>query len=77
MKYIRFESLGIILFDHHINHYDMATCVNDKPISAGFIERDFNTNKVVCAGNSISLKLSPLPDDTEKLYELFPQFEFM
>jgi hypothetical protein len=37
VKYINFENLGMVIFENQINHAEMASRLNDTPISAGFV----------------------------------------
>jgi hypothetical protein len=59
-KYVRLgEYDQIIIFPTIIEHSDFKSM---KPISAGFCY--VHTDKVVCFGNSISLGLKSMDDDT-------------
>ena len=61
-KYVRLEEYDeIIIFPQIIQHSDFK---NMNPISAGFCY--IHKDKVVCFGESISLRLSSKEDDTLK-----------
>lgn len=67
MKYIRHSQLGLILFKNDIIHSDMAYAIKGRVsgsiLSAGFI----NLKTLQCYGDSLSLNLSSLPEDTNLL----------
>ena len=73
-KYIRTVEDEIIVFPMRMKHTDFRKF---DPISAGFIELDYDGNKIVfkCTGKSIGLKLESNPEDTtlvnvyEELFE--------
>ena len=59
-KYVRLEQYNeIIIFPEIIQHSDF---ISMKPISAGFCY--VHSDKVVCFGESISLRLKSKEDDT-------------
>ena len=61
MKYVRLKDVNsIIVFPQIIQH---STFRGLEPISAGFCY--FGSKKVQCYGQSISLNLKALPEDTE------------
>lgn len=66
MKYINFKNIGIVIFGGHVSHSDMAQLIGDKPVSAGFFNAG-DTDYVSCYGESVSLKLTSDPADTEQL----------
>ncbi|MCI4435662.1 MAG: hypothetical protein JHC33_02455 [Ignisphaera sp.] len=73
-KYINFENLGMVIFENQINHAEMASWLNDTPISAGFVSlpnKDENGNIAHCYGESISLRLESRKEDTELLQRSF------
>ena len=64
-KYIRTKDNQIIVFSEAMKHSEFKSF---NPISAGFVA--FYTGAkgdpdVVCSGQSFSLNLKPLPDDTD------------
>lgn len=60
-KYVRLGGLDeIIIFPQVLEHSDFARL---KPISAGFCY--VNDKKVGCFGESFSLKLKSLPEDSD------------
>lgn len=59
-KYVRLERYNeIIIFPEVLEHSDFAHL---KPVSAGFCY--VNENEVRCFGDSFSLKLKSLPEDS-------------
>ena len=66
MKYIRFESAGIVLFRDGLSHKQLASHFPlDTPISAGFVR--YNGENLVCHGDSMTLELKSNEDDTKAL----------
>ncbi len=63
MKYINHEHLGIIVFGHHVTHFDMARELSGKISSAGFVGKDEQGN-LYCHGRSESLNLDSNKEDT-------------
>lgn len=73
MKYIRFEEMGIVIFESHIPHDVMARRLQEKPISAGFVnfpESDKYGTKATCYDESVSLNLKSTEADTNRLQRL-------
>ena len=73
MKYIRFEEMGIVIFESHIPHDVMARRFQEQPISAGFVflpNNDECGNKATCYGESVSLNLKSTEADTKRLQRL-------
>jgi hypothetical protein len=68
IKYIRIEK-DIIIFPETIVHLDVARSFGrSNVISAGFISFDFNgKGEHDCYGESTSLNLKSLPEDTQLL----------
>jgi len=63
LKYVRLaEYDSIIIFPEIIQHNSFE---GRNPISAGFCNIDCENRKVNCFGESFSLGLSSLPDDSE------------
>lgn len=61
-KYIKLNMTGnFIFFPMHIQHSEFNYL---KPVSAGFCY--FKDNKIDCFGESVSLKLSSLKEDSEQ-----------
>lgn len=54
MKYIRFQTLGIVMFEDQQTHAEMAERLGDTPVSAGFVYAD----AVQCYGESASLDIA-------------------
>jgi hypothetical protein len=68
MKYIRTENKGFIIFASFIDHSTMVernVGLLDEVISAGFV--GVCSDGLYCHGKSTTLKIGPLPDDTERL----------
>ena len=65
MKYIRYDSLDIIMFGDHIQHSTMHQCLSCRKdlISAGFV----NIQTWECYGESVSLNVKAAEDDTMTL----------
>ena len=64
VKYIRTKNNQIIVFPEYHQHSEFKKF---EPISAGFISfgvGDYRNPDCTCYGESISLKLKSLPDDT-------------
>lgn len=60
-KYVRLKEYNeIIIFPQILNHSEFR---NFNPISAGFCH--IHKDKVVCFGNSVSLRLDSMDDDTK------------
>lgn len=59
IKYIRTNNDEFILFPSTITHSEFK---DYKPISAGFVQ--IRNNEVVCFGNSFTLGLESLPEDS-------------
>ena len=65
VKYIRTKDNMIIVFGALLKHSDFKNC---NPISAGFISIGIGNDKnpdCTCYGESISLELKSLEDDTQ------------
>jgi len=72
-KYVRLEKYDeIIIFPTTIEH---STFRHLKPISAGFCH--IHSEKVVCFGDSFSLKLESKEDDTAKATKQIYGFDAM
>lgn len=72
VKYVRTFEDVIIVFCGLLNHDFFA---DTNPISAGFIS--FNDNQCTCYGESFSLKLKSLPEDTKLANrQLFGSIDF-
>ena len=66
MKYIRFKQLGLVIFEDSVQHANIASMLHPfEPISAGFVHLTLG----VCYGDSMSLNLQALPEDTTILRE--------
>ena len=65
MKYIKFKNMGLVCFQVHISHAEMARRIKDTPVSAGFAYADesFNDGKPFCSGKSASLKIKSEEDE--------------
>jgi hypothetical protein len=62
MKYIKFEHIGIVVFQDGISHKKMANNIQDIPISAGFI-RSYDGKSLTTYGDSYTLKLQSDSND--------------
>ncbi|MBE0454864.1 MAG: hypothetical protein IBX58_14430 [Roseovarius sp.] len=62
-KYIRLENDRMIVFPRDIEHRHVAEQQPWRTISAGFLDPEY----MVCFGESMSLGIGGLPDDTEIL----------
>jgi len=58
MKYIKFEHIGIVVFEEHVGHAEMADKVGLKPLSAGSVFCD-DINPPRCGGESYRGMLGP------------------
>lgn len=67
MKYIRCKHRGIFLFPLNIRHDKMAEWMGGEIISAGFIK--FQDGDWRCLGESMTLRLKALPEDTDLLWQ--------
>lgn len=65
MKYILHSDFGLILFEDHILHKDMANWFGNRAVSAGFV-RQANAG-LECYGESQSLNLKASDRDTQRL----------
>lgn len=72
-KYIRFKRFGgIVVWDEMtgVTHADMARLIQIvsgcEPCSAGFVDTDAN-GKLICYGNSVSLRLQAQEGDSKAL----------
>lgn len=65
MKYILHSDLGLVLFEDHNRHDEIAALLGGEPISAGFV-RQKNAG-VECYGESLSLNLKASDRDTQRL----------
>ena len=70
MKYIRYESMGVVLFEGHIEHKTMNQLINvtgEPVISAGFVSVHAvdDTLEVIASGDSVSLDAKSRPDDAD------------
>ena len=63
-KYIRKE-MGFIIFPETFNHNDFGS--KEYVTSAGFCQIDTQLEQCFCYGESISLGLKSLPEDSEKM----------
>jgi hypothetical protein len=65
VKYIRYDSLDIIMFGDHVPHSTIHQCLSCRSdlISAGFV----NPQTWECYGESVSLKRASLKEDTDIL----------
>ena len=72
MKYIRHKKYGFCLFPNIIKHKNMAECFFGKEeiISAGFVGIG-PTEIFECYGESSSLRMSSLEEDSEILRKQF------
>ena len=69
MKYIKFKTAGIILFEKHIEHSAMAQKFpTDEVLSAGFVSGVIEPNQIDCYGESVTLKKSAKDEDSDTLY---------
>lgn len=67
-KYIRKE-YGFIIFPDTFNHNDFGNKSNI--MSAGFCWIDTKEQKCTCVGESISLGIKSLPEDSDKMTKQF------
>lgn len=67
-KYVR-KDLGFIIFPETFNHGDFGNKSNI--ISAGFCLIDTKLEQCICSGESISLNIKSLPEDSEKMTNQF------
>lgn len=63
MKYIRFQNLGMVVFEDSISHIDMKCRLGDRALSAGF----FTCEAPVCSGMSGTLNLESRSEDADRL----------
>lgn len=70
LKYIKTQNLGMIIFPNnrmdHSQMWDLVGGENDVLISAGFVSCG-NEDVMSCYGESFSLKVSSLSEDTVTL----------
>lgn len=68
LKYIRFGS-NFVIFPEPISHNEISVKHTESPISAGFFWLEIIDSEIIakCYGNSITLKLSSNPEDSELL----------
>lgn len=65
MKYIHCPNLGIVIFEGHVMHADMAARLGcHQPLSAGFVRAD---GRLECYGESVSLDVTSAKGDTLRL----------
>lgn len=70
LKYVNFEHVGIVIFEEHVDHGEMAQRIGAKPVSAGFVSLplvDSDGNEAACFGESVSLGLASMEADTALL----------
>lgn len=70
LKYINFKQLGIVIFDHLVDHSVLAARIADEPLSAGFVRipnKDEAGNEIKCYGKSVSLNIKADERDTDML----------
>lgn len=67
MKYIRFQTLGIIIFPPKLRHENIARKFADTPISAGSIKYCEESKQFRCYGKSTTLNLCAQEDDSSEL----------
>jgi hypothetical protein len=65
VKYVRCLHRGLFLFPDKVRHDKMKELLGGQIISAGFVGR--KDGKLSCYGQSTTLRLASLPDDTELL----------
>ena len=70
MKYIRYESMGVVLFEGYMEHKTMNQLINvtgEPVISAGFVSAHAvdDTLEIIADGGSASLNVPSRPDDAE------------
>lgn len=74
MKYIRHTDLGMVIFEPHIEHLQMALKlpgpIQEKITGAGFVNV-FNSDLIGCSGESVSLRIKSTPSDNEHIKHLF------
>lgn len=68
-KYVRKE-YGFIVFPETMQHSDFKKH-NEDVLSAGFCYIDTEKQECKCFGESISLKLKSLPEDSERMTRQF------
>lgn len=67
LKYIKHPTLGIVIFEGHVGHNDMASLLGpEKPTSAGFVSIT-DPEAIRVYGKSNSLKLLATASDLERL----------
>lgn len=66
-KYIRFQNIGFVIWPKtdSLWHSHVARFVKDVPVSAGFVT--FGVDSVRCYGESESMGMSSLPEDSSLL----------
>ena len=67
IKYVKTFTGEFILFPDNIQHLDMAMGTNLRVVSAGFVTTLHG--ELHCIGESTSLKMGVLPQDTDELRE--------
>jgi hypothetical protein len=71
LKYIRTKDNEIIVFRETLVHKDFSKF---EPVSAGFCHMNSTDRKVVCYGESVSLRLKSLPEDSDlATHQFFPE----
>jgi hypothetical protein len=66
LKYIRTKNGQFVVFPESINHNQFEKL---EPISAGYIQ--LYDNKAICYGESVTLGLKPMKDDSERATRQF------
>ncbi len=69
VKYIRFKHRGFVIFEETQSHSEFAKMVGDEVESAGFVYATecFDSGRVVCSGESQTLRASAAVGDTDWL----------
>ncbi len=62
MKYINFDHHGLIIFGPNLKHNSVAMMINDKPITAGFVDIS-SGGRIYTIGQSESLGLTSMAQD--------------
>ncbi len=71
LKYIKFRTLGVVVFGPHAQHADVAAKIaDDTPVSAGFV-RVSQDGQLVAHGDSFSLGLKSNPNVDTLLLNLY------
>ena len=78
MKYINTDKHGMVIFQQHITHKEIADMLKLKPAeikSAGFISTVCDADEIRCSGESVSLGKRCRTSDSDDLYRNISLYE--